>query len=226
MRLHHFADLWTVFSRTTTIFPLMLLAGLFMGKRSVGELPVFDLLVVLTLGSIVAADIADPRIDHAHTMAAIVMIVLLERLGSWAALRFRRFRLVTSFEPTVVVYRGKLLAGNIGSIRYTVDNVLQMLRDKGIFDIGRVEMAIVEGTGKLSVLEHGQPHSYTIVVEGVVNEDSLRWQGKSREWLEERLREQGVDSVKDVFYASLGSDGTLTVSGKNESGSGLRPFRG
>ncbi len=211
-----FADLWLVVSRTSTIFPLMLLAALFMGKRSVGELPVFDLLVVLTLGSIVAADIVDPRIDHAHTAASIVMVVLLERLVSWAAVRFRRFRLVTSFEPTVVVYRGKLLDRNIGSIRYTVDNVLQMLRDKGFFDVSRVEMAIVEGTGHLTVLEHGQPYAYTIIVEGVVNDEPLQRQGLSREWLEAEVRRQGASSIDDVFYASLGSDGRLSVSRKRE----------
>ncbi|WP_309121635.1 DUF421 domain-containing protein [Paenibacillus sp.] len=223
--MHQFADLWMVVGRTTTIFPLMLLAALFMGKRSVGELPVFDLLVVLTLGSIVAADIVDPRIDHAHTAASIVMVVLLERLVSWAAVRYRRFRLVTSFEPTVVVYRGKLLDRNIGSIRYTIDNVLQMLRDKGVFDVSRVEMAIVEGTGQLTVLEHGQPFSYTLVVEGVVNEDSLRAQGKSVAWLEEQLRAQGAGSLGDVFYASLGSDGRLSVSRRRESEAGVPRFR-
>jgi uncharacterized membrane protein YcaP (DUF421 family) len=59
--LNEFSDLWLVTLRVSSIFPLMLLAALFMGKRSVGELPVFDLLVVLTLGSVVGADIADPR---------------------------------------------------------------------------------------------------------------------------------------------------------------------
>jgi len=212
-----FADLWVVVSRTATIFPLMLLAALFMGKRSVGELPVFDLLVVLTLGSVVAADIADPRIGHAHTAAAIVMVVLMERLFSKAAVRFRRFRQVTSFEPTVVAYQGKLLDRNIASIRYTVDIVLQMLRDKQIFDVSRVEMAIVEGNGKLTVLERGQPHSYTIVVEGIVNEDTLARHGLSRAWLEDRLKEQGIESIGDVFYAALGSDGALHASRRNES---------
>ncbi|WP_158299541.1 YetF domain-containing protein [Paenibacillus antri] len=223
--MHQFADLWIVVGRTSTIFPLMLLAALFMGKRSVGELPVFDLLVVLTLGSIVAADIVDPRIDHAHTAASIVMVVLLERLVSWAAVRYRRFRLVTSFEPTVVVYQGKLLDRNIGSIRYTIDNVLQMLRDKGVFDVSRVEMAIVEGTGKLTVLERGQPFSYTLIVEGIVNEDSLRVHGKSMAWLEEQLRAQGIESLGDVFYASFGSDGRVSVSRRRESEAGVPRFR-
>ncbi|HZG57614.1 DUF421 domain-containing protein [Paenibacillus sp.] len=221
--MHPFADLWLVVSRATTAFPLMLLAALFMGKRSVGELPVFDLLVVLTLGSIVAADIVDPRIDHAHTAAAIVMVVVLERLFSWAAVRFRRFRMVTSFEATVVVYEGKLLSRNIGSIRYTVDNVLQMLRDKGVFDLGLVQMAIVEGNGKLTVLRRGEPYSFTVVVEGVVNDEPLRRQGLSREWLEQRLREQGIASVDDVFYAALSEDGALRASRRGETPEGLQP---
>ncbi|MCI3927165.1 DUF421 domain-containing protein [Paenibacillus sp. TRM 82003] len=218
-------DLLLVTIRTTTIFPLMLLAALFMGKRSVGELPVFDLLVVLTLGSVVGADIADPSIEHVHTAAAIVLIVLMERLVSWSAIRFRRFRRIVSFEPTVVVYRGKLLDQNIARIRYTIDNVLQMLRDRGVFDVSDVDLGIVEGNGNLTVLQKGMPYSFTLIVEGVVNDGTLRREGLSEEWLRGKLRERGISSFQEVFYASISSDGTLHVSRKHEDRTKAPRFR-
>lgn len=218
-------DLWLVTMRTTTIFPLMLLAALFMGKRSVGQLPVFDLLVVLTLGSVVGADIADPQIEHVHTAAAIVLIVMMERIVSWAAIRFRRFRRIVSFEPTVVVYRGKLLDRNIAHIRYTIDNVLQMLRDKGVFDPSLVDLAIVEGNGALTVLHKESPFSSTVIVDGVVNEETLRRESVNEEWLKRKLQERGIASFDEVFYASVSSDGSMHVSRKQEDRSKAPRFR-
>lgn len=56
-----------------------------MGRRSIGELPVFDFLVILILGAVVGADIADPNIEHLHTAVAIVLIGGLQMLiAKWA----------------------------------------------------------------------------------------------------------------------------------------------
>jgi uncharacterized membrane protein YcaP (DUF421 family) len=68
-----------VLGRIFTILPLLLFLGLYMGKRSIGEIPVFDFLVVLVLGSVVGADIADPKIDHIHTVVAMLAIALLQK---------------------------------------------------------------------------------------------------------------------------------------------------
>ena len=57
-------DSLKVIGRIVTILPLLLIIGLYMGRRSIGELPVFDFLVILVLGAVVGADIADPKIDH------------------------------------------------------------------------------------------------------------------------------------------------------------------
>lgn len=72
-------DSLKVIGRIVTILPLMLAIGLFMGKRSIGELPVIDFLTVLVLGSVVGADIADPNIHHIHTVVAIMVIALLQK---------------------------------------------------------------------------------------------------------------------------------------------------
>ncbi len=59
--------------RVITILPLLLLVTLIMGKRSIGELPVFDFLIFLSLGAVVGADIADADISHIHTAVAIIL---------------------------------------------------------------------------------------------------------------------------------------------------------
>lgn len=68
------SDSMKVLGRIVTILPLMLCMALFMGRRSIGELPVFDFLVILSLGAVVGADIADPEIEHIHTAVAIIAI--------------------------------------------------------------------------------------------------------------------------------------------------------
>ncbi|WRU93805.1 YetF domain-containing protein [Priestia filamentosa] len=145
-------ELMLIFGRIVTIIPLLLVVTLVMGRRAIGELPVFDFLVVLVLGSVVGADIADPNVEHIHTAIAIVLIAFLQRIIAKSAISFRRFGKLITFDPTVVIKDGQISRTNIKKIRYSLDNILQMLRENGVFDITHVHLGIIESNGKLTVL--------------------------------------------------------------------------
>lgn len=69
-------DYLKIIFRISTILPLFLFITLLTGRRKIGELPVFDFLVILILGSVVGADIADPEIEHLPTAFAVTSIML------------------------------------------------------------------------------------------------------------------------------------------------------
>lgn len=106
-------DVLKVLFRVGTILPIMLLVTLFMGKRSIGELPVFDFLVILTLGSVVGADIAEPSVNHLPTVAAVIAIALLQKLIAWWKIKNHRVGRFLSFEPTMVMYDGQFHLQNM-----------------------------------------------------------------------------------------------------------------
>ena len=221
-------DMLLVTGRIYTIYPLMLIAALFMGRRSIGEMPVFDFLVVLSLGSVVGADIADPNIEHIHTAVAIVMIAIMQRIVSSLSLRFRRFGKLVTFEPVIVVHQGQFLTNNLRNIRYSIDNVLRMLRTEGIFDVSEVEVAILEGSGKLTVQKRADSRQPTagqlglsvagsgiaipVILDGWIDEVALRRSGISEAALLEGVRQAGAAHVRDVYFASVNGSGGLHVS--------------
>ncbi|MEK3990628.1 YetF domain-containing protein [Robertmurraya sp. FSL R5-0851] len=123
-------DILLVYGRIFTILPLLLMATLFMGKRSIGELPVFDFLVIITLGAIVGADIADPTIKQIPTAAAVIALAILQRIVTATVIKYRRIGKALTFEPTIVIENGELIVNNLRKINYSIDNILQMLRRK------------------------------------------------------------------------------------------------
>lgn len=84
-----FAETIIVLSRIITILPLLLIITLFMGKRSIGELPVFDYLIIITLASVTGADIADPSVPHFHTVFAIMLSLLYRKYGQTSPFAIR-----------------------------------------------------------------------------------------------------------------------------------------
>ncbi|WP_373229415.1 DUF421 domain-containing protein [Cohnella sp.] len=220
-------DLFLVAGRIVTIFPLMLMVALYMGKRSIGELPVFDFLIIIALGAVVGADIADPKIEHLHTAVAIILIGLLQRGVSVLAIKVRKFGKWITFEPTVVVHNGNILILNLQKVRYSIDNILQMLREKDIFNVEEVELAVLEANGKLTV--HKKPLktavtvedlglikkqkglAYPLILDGNVSEKVLSYMNKDMVWLESQLHAKGVNK-EDVIFASIDENFELFVS--------------
>jgi len=220
-------DSLQIAGRIATIFPLMLIVGLFMGKRSLGELPVFDFLVILSLGSVVGADISELSVNHIHIAIAVILIGLLQRGVSVLTIKSRKFGKLISFEPTVVVHQGNLLVQNLKKARYSIDNILHMLREKDIFHLEDVEFAVLEANGKLTVYKKNPKSaptleelglvrqqsdvSYPLIVEGIVYHNTLAYIRKDNDWLQAQLKTKGLQQ-DDIFYASVDDKGILYIS--------------
>lgn len=225
-------EFYILIGRIITILPLMLAVTLVMGKRSIAELPVFDFLIIVILGAVVGADIADPEIKHIYTTVAIILIGIFHIIVSKLKVKYRKFGHVITFEPTIVIQEGKFIVENLRKIRYSIDNILQMLREKDIFDINDVHIGIVEANGNISILKKTNKTevtiedlnlqkgtsslSYPVIIEGEVYKNVLSKLNLTEEWLNQQLINIGVKSEKEIFFAS--------VNNKNEFHASLKSF--
>ena len=223
-----------VLFRIVTIMILLLGATLFiMGKRPIGELPVFDFLVLVVMGAVVGADIADPNIEHLPTAFAVVILAILQRSFSFFSLKFRKFRKLITFEPTVVLFNGKLIHRNIKRIHYSIDEIIMMLREYEVFDISKVEYGIVEANGKLSIVRKPQHEKVTIkdlnlpypasdvpvtiIMDGKLNDNNIKELKLSQQDVLNLMRQQGLNAVDEVFYATIDGNNNMNISKYDET---------
>jgi len=199
-----------------------------MGKRPIGELPVFDFLSIIVLASIVGADIADPEIAHMPTAFAVVILALFQRVISHMMMKSNKLRKLISFEPTVIIEKGRLIDKNIKKINYSLDDILMLLREKDIFDLTKIDYGIIESSGNLSILKKPEYEhitvkdmkivspktniSYSVVIDGKVQKDKIEALGFSEESLLNILKEQGIGKYDEIFYASMNTRGELYIS--------------
>ncbi|WP_088909506.1 DUF421 domain-containing protein [Brevibacillus formosus] len=192
-----FGESMLVIERVCTIIPLLLIITLFMGKRSIGELPVFDFIIIITLGSV-----------------AILTLGLLQRVASQLSIVFRWFGRMVTFEPTVIFSNGNFHVKNIKKIRYSLDNVLHMLREKDVFDLAEIDLAIIEANGRLTVLKKVEQQVVTkqdlniqtysagmalhVIVEGKIYPDVLSYRNRDEQWLVHELKKKGIASVASL----------------------------
>ncbi|SDB84405.1 Uncharacterized membrane protein YcaP, DUF421 family [Pelagirhabdus alkalitolerans] len=233
-------EILLILGRIVSILPLLLLITIFMGKRAIGELPVFDFLIIVVLGAVVGADIADPEIDHLPTAITIVAIGIIQRVVANWKISNRRIAKRITFEPTVVIQNGQLIHQNLKAIRFSIDNILQMLREKDVFDISEVETAIVEANGALSVLKKPDKApitledmnikkttsiSFPVILDGNIDSTVLKKLELNEAWLQKQLTNQEIHDINTVFFASVNHQHELHVSLKDECDVTIPPLK-
>ena len=226
-----------VLMRIVTIMILLLLTALFiMGKRPIGELPVFDVLAVIVIGSIAGADIADPKIKHLPTAFAILALSVFQKFISSCIIKSKSIRKFLSFEPTIILKEGKLIYKNIKKINYAVDDILMLLREKGIFDLSKLSLAIIEANGAISIFKNQAYENVTlkdmhlfpstnnfpisVILDGEILNNNLKVLNISEEQILSKVMQHGL-TVKEIFYASIDDLGNLNISPYKNKDNGI-----
>lgn len=221
-------DYLLVVWRSVTVVALFLAVALLMGKRHIGELAVFDLVITVTLGAVAGADLADPSIPHMPTVLTIILLGGIHFLLSRYILRSRTIGHYLTMDPTVIMQQGIIRWDNLAKLRYTVDELLSHLREKDVFDLQEVEYAVLEPNGSLSVLKKPDKQPMTagdagvqrtsaglpvpVVLEGQAHSEGLAAAGRDLAWLDDELARLGYSSPEEVFLAMADSQGKLYVS--------------
>lgn len=218
--------------RTCFSFLILLTVSIWIGKQVNSHNNHYNFALSVTLGSFIANMGFDTNLKFTPMLASFIALIFMYLISSLISIKNRRFRLWLSGEPTVVIENGKLLDGNMKKIRYSLDDLNQQLREQGIFDLIEVEFALLEVSGKLSVLKKTKYQSVTkneivstntsvdihlpieLVMDGKVVEKNLNSQYSSA-WLNQELQSRNLQ-LKDIQYAVISSNSSLIIDLYND----------
>lgn len=189
-----------------TFFIYLLVAFIFriMGKREVGQLGTFDLVVFILIAELVAMAI-EHKTNFMFNLIPVIILVLLQIFISKISLKNTKFRRFIDGKPVIIIKRGIIDFKNMVEQRYTLDDLLLQLREKDIRSIDEVDYAILEINGKLSVFKKDdnndrKVYPLPIILDGEVQFDNLYNIGKTKRWLLNTLVDKNI-KVEEIFYA-------------------------
>lgn len=199
-----------------------------MGQRELAHLTLFDFLVVFTIGGAAVGPLSHAKSGLEGSLISVATLGALNMVLAYIGLKKSKFRRVVQDEPIILIQNGKLIPEMMRKVRVNLDGLLMELRQANVMNIHDVEFAILESSGKISVIPKSQarpltprdmgiPTQYegipTVFIEdGNVLEDNLRKKGLSKKWLHDQVRAQGLSSTDEVFAAVLNSSGELYIS--------------
>ena len=124
-----------------------------LGKREVGQMTPFDLIVLLVLSNVLQNAMIGPDNSVTGGLIGATAILVTNWLVSRIAFRSPRLERAIEGVPTVLVHDGKIIETNLRRETISQADLLSNLRLQGIFDIREVRVAVLEPSGKLSVLK-------------------------------------------------------------------------
>lgn len=210
-------NLMIVVFKTLFIYVLVAIIFRVMGKREVGQLGTFDLVVFILIAELVALAL-EYKDGFLINLVPVIILVLLQIVISKMSLKSVKFRNFVDGKPVIIIKNGIVNFKNMVEQRYTLDDLLLQLREKDVRSLDEVDYAILETNGKLSVFKKDDKDKKTyplpIILDGKVEFDNLYAIGKTKTWLLNTLIEKNI-SANDVFYAFT-KNGELYIIRKDE----------
>jgi len=203
------------------------------GKTQIAQLNVTDFVNAIVIGSIASILATDTSENVWYYALGLLVFGSLTYGTEYFSLKYRPARKLLEGEPTVVIHNGKILESNMKKLTYNMDDLTMQLREKNIFNLSDVEFAILETNGNLSVLPKSTKQPVTLediylpgkykglsaelIVDGVIIEKNLKENNLNRDWLYQQLRNQNIEDISKVSFASLDTDGNLYVDVKEDN---------
>lgn len=220
----------TIFTRSVLLYIVSLLAMRAMGKREVGQLMPFELVVVIMIAELAATPMGGVGVPLLYGIVPMIALVVCHGIITALCMRFQPFRAWMSGQPTVLMRNGVICEKQMRKASMDLNDLMEAIRTAGILDPAEVGTIVLEPGGqvnvfpqadfrsvsphdmKLDVLKDGLP--LPLVMDGVVQPENLKRGGLTELWLREKAREIGYPDLTQVLFLCLNTQGEMLIQGK------------
>lgn len=181
------------------------------GKGNLAPSSAIDAVQNYVLGGIIGGVIYNNSISILQYLVILMIWICLVLSMRWLKTNNSFFKVAIDGKPVVVISRGKLDTEACRTAGLTAHEIMFKLRSSGIYSIKTVKQAVLEQNGQLIIVQAGEenPH-FPLITDGTIQLQALDSIDKTEEWLMEKLKEQEVENISDVFLAEY-ENGNLNL---------------
>ena len=212
-----------LFIRSNLIYIIVLVVMRLMGKREIGQLQPFELVISIIIADLAAIPISNSGIPLTNGIIPILGLLVMDLIISIGNMKSMKFRQFISGKPSILIYRGKINEKVLRKERFTINELQERLRDKNIMNLGDVEYAILETSGQINVIQKPNKRttipedfniepeyegiSYDLVIDGNIMYDSLSILEMDYKWLKKEVKKFGYKPEEALV---------VTIDGKGQ----------
>ena len=181
------------------------------GKGNLAPSSAIDAVQNYVLGGIIGGVIYNNSIGILQYLIILLIWICLVLSMRWLKTNSSFFKVAIDGKPGVLISRGKLDTEACRTAGLTAHEVMFKLRSNGIYSIKTVKQAVLEQNGQLIIVQSGEENPrFPLITDGTIQLQALDSIDKTEDWLMEKLKEQDVENISDVFLAEY-ENGNLNL---------------
>lgn len=211
-----------VIIRTSIVFTLLLVVMRLMGKRQIGEMQPFELVITLLIAELACIPMADTSIPLLYGVVSVLSIYAMHELVTLLDLKFKPLKGLVSGKPSVVINKNGIDDYQLKRNNLDVSDLIESLRAAGYFSLDCVDYALYESNGTFSALpkqdyEQMQTSlSLVIIDNGKFNGKNLKITGLEQQFFMDILHQQNIRRIKDVLVLTADGEGKIYLQKKKQ----------
>jgi uncharacterized membrane protein YcaP (DUF421 family) len=147
---------WNIILRTVVVYMVILTGLRLAGKREIGQMTVFDLVVLLLIANAVQNAMVGPDTSLLGGILAAGVLLVLNAIVAWLRLRWTPLRRIIEGTPTLLILHGEVIADHLRREGLDQETLETAIREHGVAELSDVEMAVLEIDGSISVVPLGE----------------------------------------------------------------------
>lgn len=215
----------TAYRAMISLVALFLVTKL-MGKKQVSQLSLFDYVIGISIGNFGAEMTINLEANEVNGVVAVLVFGLSAYLVSFLTMKSMTLRKFFSGCPTILIQNGKIIKEGLKKSRFDINDLLEVCRCKGYFDLDDIEFAIMEANGEISILPKTRSRNIqvedmdlkvdneslvaNVIIDKKYMPESLKSMGKDEKWLSKELKKQNIKK-DDILLATLDIDDNLRI---------------
>lgn len=219
--------------RAVILYALLVAVMRLMGKRQIGQLQPFELVVTIVIAELAVIPMSDTGIPLMNGIIGILVLLAAEVFLSLVVLYSEKARGIICGTPTLVIENGRPIPENLRKLRLNINDLLEQLRNKEYPNMSDIAYALLENNGTLSVIpkvnacpptvkDLGMANikdpdlPITLIMDGKINRPNMELAGVTEEDLFSLARAQEIENPADIFFAQYNTTGQIDIYSKRK----------
>ena len=221
----------TLIIRVIIIYILILFVFRLMGKRQIGQMQPFELVLTLIIADLATIPMAEISVPILNGIVPLLMLVVFHFLLTTLTRISHNFSKFISGKPVIIVTPKGIDYVALKKLNITIDDLFEAIRSAGCFSLSEVEYAIMETNGEVSVMPKNSPATcedlniqtkpneipLTIISDGTYMEENIKLSKRPKEFFEKYLNQQNVKKIKNVLLLTITTNGEIFFQQKGHS---------
>ena len=194
----------------------------------------FDYVIGISIGNFAAEMTINLESKEINGIFAVVIFGLVAYIISYLTMKSIKVRRYFIGTPSIIISNGKFNKYNLKKYKIDINDILEQCRINGYFDINKIEYAVLEASGDISILPKSESRAVTpedmklkvkkeglcsnIIIDGKIMKENLKSIGKTKEWLMKQLKVKGFKDLSNILLLTVDSNYNIKIYESSKTG--------